>query len=39
MDENRASRPDRGQKGHIGWLVSGSIAAVDRNVPGALSKR
>jgi pimeloyl-ACP methyl ester carboxylesterase len=27
MDENRASRPDRGPKGHIGWIVSGSIAA------------
>ena len=27
MGENRASRPDRGPKGHIGWIVSGSIAA------------
>jgi pimeloyl-ACP methyl ester carboxylesterase len=25
--ENRASRPDRGSRGHIGWIVSGSIAA------------
>jgi hypothetical protein len=27
MGENRRSHPDRGPKGHIGWIVSGSIAA------------